>query len=400
MLKKKIQNIAFITDNDSKFKLYRNILDLPGLKWMPLQIPNPIETSISIIANKKVKYAMKKATQFPFFLTQSGLIIDVWNELPGGLSRLFFRNLGCDVICKMLNVFKNKKRTARIQTILYYVQDCHSDPLAFCGSLTGSIAAKPRGSGGFGWDRIFIPDGCELTLSELGEEKQKKILANSDPFSGFRQFLFSRESLQQPQKKQISASKKAKRIKEQKISILFLCADPTDVSRLRLGEELREIHEELQQAKLRERFEIHQWLSVRPADLSQAMLEVKPNIVHFSGHGVISGALCIEDQVGKTHPLKPDALAALFEQFADQVACVVLNACYSKAQAKAIAKHIDRVICMKEAISDRAAIAFAVGFYQALGAGKNYDEAYKLGCVQIRLQGVPEHLVPVIIKKK
>lgn len=183
------------------------------------------------------------------------------------------------------------------------------------------------------------------------------------------------------------------------LSILFLAADPTDASRLRLGEELREIQERLQLANLRERFELHQRMSVRPVDISQALLDVQPQIVHFSGHGTSTGALCFEDQLGSTQPIQPDALAALFEQFANQVSCVVLNACYSEIQATAIAKHIDHVIGMNQAIGDKAAIAFAVGFYQALGAGRSIKDAYKLGCVQIRLQSIPEHLTPVLIKR-
>ena len=183
------------------------------------------------------------------------------------------------------------------------------------------------------------------------------------------------------------------------VKILFLAADPTDASRLRLGEEVREIQEKLQLAKLREQFELHQRMSIRPSDISQALLDIQPKIVHFSGHGTATGALRFENQVGETHPIQPDALAALFEQFTNQVGCVVLNACYSETQATAIAKHIDYVIGMNQAIGDKAAIAFAVGFYQALGAGRTMEEAYKLGCVQIRLQGIPEHMTPVLKKK-
>jgi hypothetical protein len=184
-----------------------------------------------------------------------------------------------------------------------------------------------------------------------------------------------------------------------KIRILFLAADPTDASRLRLGEELREIQEKLQLAQLRERFELHQRMSVRPADISQALLDVQPKIVHFSGHGTTTGALCLENQVGETHPVQPHALAALFEQFAHQVNCVLLSACYAEIQAKAIAEHIEYVVGMNQAMGDRAAIAFTIGFYQALGAGCAIEQAYKLGCVQIRLQDIPEQLTPVLIKK-
>jgi len=139
-------------------------------------------------------------------------------------------------------------------------------------------------------------------------------------------------------------------------------------------------------------------LSIRPADISQALLDTEPQIVHFSGHGASNGALCFENQSGQIQFVEPDALAALFEQFTNQVNCVLLNACYSEIQAKAIAEHIEYVIGMNQAIGDKAAIAFAIGFYQALGAGRTIDEAYKLGCIQIRLQGISEHLTPVLFR--
>ena len=100
-------------------------------------------------------------------------------------------------------------------------------------------------------------------------------------------------------------------------------------------------------------------------------------------HGTGRGELCLESQRGDTQLVSPRALAALFRQFTTQVKCVVLNACYSRIQARAIARYVDCVIGMKQAIGDRAAIAFAVGLYQALGAGCRVEMAYKLGCVRI-----------------
>ncbi|QKQ74010.1 tetratricopeptide repeat protein [Nostoc sp. TCL240-02] len=182
-------------------------------------------------------------------------------------------------------------------------------------------------------------------------------------------------------------------------SILFLSADPSNESRLRLGEELREIQEKLQMAKLRGKFNLDQRMSIRPADISQALLDVQPQIVHFSGHGTNEGSLCFENEIGKSHFVQPEALASLFELVTDHVDCVLLNACYSEIQAKAIANHISYVIGMNKSIGDKAAISFAIGFYQALGAGKSVEDAYKFGCVQIRLHNISEHLTPVLIKK-
>ncbi|MEP0903871.1 CHAT domain-containing protein [Leptolyngbya subtilissima ST-M1] len=182
-------------------------------------------------------------------------------------------------------------------------------------------------------------------------------------------------------------------------SILFLSSDPKNASRLRLAEEFREIQEKLQLAQLREKFELHERGSLRPVDMSQALLDINPQFVHFSGHGTANNELCFENQLGEVHVIKPDALAALFEQFSNQIDCVILNACYSEEQANSIAKHIDYVIGMEKAIGDKAAIAFSIGFYQALGAGRTIKEAYKLGCVQIRLQNIDEHSTPVLIKR-
>jgi len=181
--------------------------------------------------------------------------------------------------------------------------------------------------------------------------------------------------------------------------ILFLASDPTNTSRLRLGEEFREISEQLMLALGRDYFDLLlPQLSLRPKDIARVLLNTKPHIVHFSGHGDSEGALCFEDNNGQVYLVQPEALAALFEQLSDQVQCVILNACYSEIQARAISKHIGYVIGMNKAVSDRAAIAFSLGFYQALGAGRSIDEAFRFGCVQMQLHGLPEHLTPVLIK--
>jgi len=180
------------------------------------------------------------------------------------------------------------------------------------------------------------------------------------------------------------------------VKILFLAADPSDTVQLRLLQELRDIREKLQLAKYRNSFLLETRESLRPGDISQAIFDVEPQIIHFSGHGTSNGELCFEDVVGKTQLVQPDALADLFELVAEQVNCVILNACYSEIQAKAIAKHIPYVVGMNQAIGDKAAITFAAGFYKALGAGRSFDDAYKFACVEIRLASIPEYLTPIL----
>ena len=77
-----------------------------------------------------------------------------------------------------------------------------------------------------------------------------------------------------------------------------------------------------------------------------------------------------------------------------------MTACYADQQARAIAKHIPYVIGMNASASDDAALEFAVGFYDALGAGRSIKDAFQFGCNAIALKGIPEHLTPVLIKKR
>lgn len=183
-------------------------------------------------------------------------------------------------------------------------------------------------------------------------------------------------------------------------TILLLAANPKGTTPLRLDEEVREITEGLLRARQREQFQlVHRW-AVRPRDVHRAMLDEKPQIVHFSGHGAGEEGLVFENEVGQPKLVAGEALAGLFKVFASQVGCVVLNGCYSQVQAEAVAQHIPYVVGMKQAIGDTAAIAFAVGFYDALGAGETIEFAYELGCNAIQMEGIAEYLTPVLLKRE
>lgn len=180
-----------------------------------------------------------------------------------------------------------------------------------------------------------------------------------------------------------------------KKKILLLASNPRDTRQLRLDEEAREIDEGLRRAQRREQFELTTRWAVRVRDLQRALLDVNPQIVHFSGHGRKSG-IVLEDDAGRAVLVPREALAGLFELFKEQVECVLFNACLSEPQARAVHAHIDCVIGMTHEVGDRAALEFAVGFYDALGAGRDYETAFKLGRNAIQLHGLPEHQVPVI----
>jgi len=133
-------------------------------------------------------------------------------------------------------------------------------------------------------------------------------------------------------------------------TILILAANPKGTTPLRLDQEVREIDAGLQRAKQREQFVLEHSGAVRPRDIQRAMLDINPQIIHFSGHGTGDEGLVFEDETGGAKLVDSEAIAGLFELFADQVECVVLNGCYSEMQATAISQHINYVIGMSKAI--------------------------------------------------
>jgi hypothetical protein len=179
--------------------------------------------------------------------------------------------------------------------------------------------------------------------------------------------------------------------------ILFISANPSETTKLKVAEECNIIDSELRGSEYGRQFKLEQRHAVSLSDLSEYLQRFRPNIVHFSGHGSDEGELVFQNYEGTTENANPVALANLFRilndsiQEDEKIKCVILNACYSdKEQARAIAKHVDCVIGISDEIKDESAIKFAAHFYQALGYGHSVKKAFELGCVQLGLEEDPD----------
>lgn len=187
--------------------------------------------------------------------------------------------------------------------------------------------------------------------------------------------------------------------KQEKRKIVFLAANPSDLTQLQLPKEAKSIQDGLRQSNHREDFEFRTHFEVRTTDILNILLNESPEMVHFSGHGSGDKGLHFQNLMGTTQLVSTEALAALFKELKDSVKCVLLNACYAEKQAQAVAEHIPYVIGMKDAIGDVPAIFFATGFYNALASGKGFAEAFRLARVNILLQGIPAAHLPVLYEK-
>lgn len=181
--------------------------------------------------------------------------------------------------------------------------------------------------------------------------------------------------------------------------ILFLAANPKGTPPARLDEEIRTIEEQLLLSSMRAVFDVkHQW-ALRTGDLHRALLQHRPEMVHFAGLGTASGEIILEDKFGGSLPVSANAIGALFSILKDNVRCVVINACYAEAQAQAIAEHVDCVIGMSRSADHRAAICFAAAFYQALGFGRTVRTAFDLAVNGLQLERLDSDGSPVLLSK-
>jgi hypothetical protein len=181
-----------------------------------------------------------------------------------------------------------------------------------------------------------------------------------------------------------------------KVKALFLAANPAGTDVLLLDEEIREITAKIRSSEYRDALELIARWAVRPDDLLQALLENKPHIVHFSGHGGPAAKIILQNQTGQPKPVSTPALVHLFRTLKDNIRVILLNACSTRPQAKALAQTIDCVIGMNRPIGDDAAIVFAASFYRAIGFGRTVQEAFDLAKAALLLEGIPEHKTPEI----
>lgn len=180
-------------------------------------------------------------------------------------------------------------------------------------------------------------------------------------------------------------------------TVLILAASPHDQDRLRLNAEVRDIRQALQRSRNREEWKIESNEAVTVDDLRRALLDCRPTVVHFCGHGGGDAGLCFEDADGNTKLIDAVPLTKLFHHFKEELKCVFLNACYSDVQGKVIQQEVDYVIGMNAAVGDKSAIKFAVAFYDAVFAGTDFRVAFDLGCSALDLSQLPDTDVPVFM---
>lgn len=185
----------------------------------------------------------------------------------------------------------------------------------------------------------------------------------------------------------------------EKITVLFMASNPTGSMPLRLDEEARSIQEMIRKSEHRDSVNFVTRWAVRPMDILQAINELNPDVIHFSGHGSDTDELVLQNADGSAKFVSKEAIVQTMMTSSDKIRLVFFNTCFSYGQAKAVVEHVESAIGMNDSIGDDAARVFAAQFYSSIGFGLSLEKAYAQAKAALMLEGILEENTPELYVK-
>jgi len=159
----------FVTTNEHKrrevqkilgFELERAEFDLPEIQAID---PAEVAAEKALAARQALE-----ASDLPVLVEDSGLMVDAWDGFPGALTKWLMRSVGNDGLLRMLS--ESEDRSARAVCVVA-LAEADGTVRTFRGEVPGTLAQRPRGAGGFGYDPVFVPEWSSMTYAEMGEGK-------------------------------------------------------------------------------------------------------------------------------------------------------------------------------------------------------------------------------------
>jgi XTP/dITP diphosphohydrolase len=178
------QRVVLATGNPGKLRQFSELLGASGLvlvKQSDFGIEPPAETGSTFLENSLLKARnAARLTGLPAIADDSGIEVDALGGRPGLYSARYAGEGASDDqnLRKMLlelEAVPAAKRTARYRSIIVFLHGADDPaPLIGEGVWEGEIATAPRGSGGFGYDPIFIPRGATSTAAEMPADQRNE----------------------------------------------------------------------------------------------------------------------------------------------------------------------------------------------------------------------------------
>lgn len=192
--------VIVATSNSGKLAEIRAALAFPGWEFVTAgdlgaDPPDVDEDGETFVDNALIKAcAFRDLFRLPALADDSGLVVDALNGDPGVRSARYAGENATDeqnntLLLRNLADVPAVQRTARFQCGMVYVDE-HGMPVAAYGTCEGAIGISPRGSGGFGYDPLFLPAATpERTMAELEMDEKNAISHRGHALRALRERL-------------------------------------------------------------------------------------------------------------------------------------------------------------------------------------------------------------------
>lgn len=180
-----IKELTVCTSNQGKASEISRILGIPTqarkLSLDEIQSIDPV-----VVSRHKIAQAFEQV-RGPVIVDDTGFGLRALGGFPGALIAWVLSAGGLALPARMLSA--GAERAAAVETAIAYADERGVE--VFVGRIEGHIVDIPRGANGFGFDPIFVPDGEELTLAEMSDQKKDSLSPRAFALAKLRTYLSS-----------------------------------------------------------------------------------------------------------------------------------------------------------------------------------------------------------------
>jgi XTP/dITP diphosphohydrolase len=183
MEQKTMKKLVVVTGNANKAKEIAAITGFPT-ENIELDIKEIQSLSVAEVAREKARAAFAQLKR-PVLVDDTGMSISALGGLPGALVSWFLDTIGPEGILRLLG--ESSDRSATVSTCVAY---CDGDRVeVFEGAVKGTISNDLRGTNGFGYDPIFIPERSSKTYAEMSSDEKNAASMRSIALGKLKEFL-------------------------------------------------------------------------------------------------------------------------------------------------------------------------------------------------------------------
>lgn len=179
----KLSDLVVITSNIGKIEEINDILGT-NHKISTVDMPEIQSLNLDEVITAKAKAAYEKIKK-PVLVTDVSLEIEGLNGLPGPFVKFFIKTLGAE---KTVQLVKGSRKTKVTDAVAIY--DGKKLKI-FKGTVWGKVIEKARGTNGFGFDFVFVPDGYSKTWAQMPPSLKNRISHRAQALNKLKKFLTS-----------------------------------------------------------------------------------------------------------------------------------------------------------------------------------------------------------------